>query len=123
MRILSSVELDHIAGGDGSTVYVPGSNIGGTSGTPGADYSAYTAETFTPGEASGPNTITLTTAAIEVLACRKAYEAAVKNPTIVNGISTATLCSKALNDAIIALGDWGKANPDFVKAMTVKPVP
>ncbi|MFC5550770.1 hypothetical protein [Massilia aerilata] len=123
MRIISKLELDHVSGGDGSTVHVTGHNIGGSTNALGADFSEYTTEN-TSVEASGGKPVSQATKiALEALACKAAIDKGKKTPTLGNAAAAAAVCTTAAQDVIRGLDEFGKNNPDFVKGMTVKPVP
>jgi hypothetical protein len=101
------------------------SSIGSTNGAIGADYSAFTADesNVEAGAQAVQIAMSLPQVALEVLACKKALDALKKSPTWTNNIVAAAACTKAFEDSIVALGAWGQQNPDFVRAMTAKPVP
>lgn len=122
MRIISALELDHVSGGDGATVTVTGHYLGGTNATLGTDFSAFTNED-TAMEANSGNTVAQAgKAVLAVAVCKVGIDKVKKSPTVSNALLAASACSTAAQDVIKALDMYGKNNPDFVRAMTVKPV-
>lgn len=123
MRIISTLELDHVSGGEGSTVQVTGHVIGGSTNALGTDFSAYTTENTSVEAGGGKAVSEATKIAMEALACKAAIDKGKKTPTIGNAAAAAAVCATAAQDILGALDTFGKNNPDFVKGMTVKPVP
>lgn len=110
MRIISKLELDHVSGGDGSTVHVTGHNIGGSNNALGTDFSEYTTENTSVEASSGGKTVSAAKIAMELAACKVAIDKGKKTPTLTNAAAAAA-CTTAAQDVISGLDAFGKKQP------------